>query len=93
MKAMMEQKITCSQSTSPRIIELRRWTVSVDGDISGYRAVLEAAAVWGFFTASTAAGKVAPAKVLVVGAGVAGLATLGAATGLGDRSSPDVRPR
>ena len=54
-------------------------------NIAGYRAVLEAANEFGsFFTGQmTAAGKVPPAKVLVVGAGVAGLASIGAARGLG----------
>ena len=50
-------------------------------NIAGYRAVVEAAHVFGrFFTGQvTAAGKVPPAKVLVAGAGVAGLAAIGAA--------------
>ncbi len=55
------------------------------GNISGYRAVIEAAHHFGrFFNGQiTAAGKVPPAKVLVIGAGVAGLAAIGAAKGLG----------
>ena len=54
-------------------------------NISGYRAVIEAANNFGsFFTGQmTAAGKVPPAKVLIIGAGVAGLAAIGAARGLG----------
>ncbi|AAU37831.1 Re/Si-specific NAD(P)(+) transhydrogenase subunit alpha [Basfia succiniciproducens] len=54
-------------------------------NISGYRAVIEAANAFGsFFTGQiTAAGKVPPAKVLVIGAGVAGLAAIGAANSLG----------
>jgi NAD(P) transhydrogenase subunit alpha len=54
-------------------------------NIAGYRAVIEAASFYGrFFTGQmTAAGRVPPAKVLVVGAGVAGLAAIGAARGLG----------
>ncbi|MCK0525723.1 MULTISPECIES: Re/Si-specific NAD(P)(+) transhydrogenase subunit alpha [unclassified Anaerobiospirillum] len=54
-------------------------------NISGYRAVIEAAHNFGrFFTGQvTAAGKVPPAKVLVIGAGVAGLAAIGAANSLG----------
>jgi NAD(P) transhydrogenase subunit alpha len=54
-------------------------------NIGGYRAVIEAAHAFGrFFTGQiTAAGKVPPAKVFVIGAGVAGLAAIGAATGLG----------
>src|SRR6201987_1052283 len=63
---------------------------SLDGlswmaNTAGYRAVIEAAHRFGrFFTGQvTAAGKVPPAKVLVVGAGVAGLAAIGAAGSLG----------
>src|SRR5690625_275507 len=54
-------------------------------NISGYRAVVEAANSFGrFFTGQiTAAGQIPPAKVLVIGAGVAGLAAIGAATQLG----------
>jgi NAD(P) transhydrogenase subunit alpha len=54
-------------------------------NIGGYRAVIEAAHQFGrFFTGQiTAAGKVPPAKVFVIGAGVAGLAAIGAASGLG----------
>lgn len=54
-------------------------------NIAGYRAIVEAANAFGrFFTRQiTAAGKVPPAKVLVIGAGVAGLAAIGAAGSLG----------
>ena len=54
-------------------------------NITGYRAVIEAAHHFGrFFTGQvTAAGKVPPAKVFVIGAGVAGLAAIGTAVGLG----------
>ncbi|XKM14328.1 Re/Si-specific NAD(P)(+) transhydrogenase subunit alpha [Orbaceae bacterium ac157xtp] len=54
-------------------------------NISGYRSVIEAANQFGrFFTGQvTAAGKVPPAKILVIGAGVAGLAAIGAAVSLG----------
>jgi len=53
--------------------------------VSGYRAVVEAAGAFGrFFNGQiTAAGKVPPAKVFIAGAGVAGLAAIGAATSLG----------
>ncbi len=59
--------------------------LSSTANISGYRAVIEAAHTFGrFFTGQvTAAGKVPPAKVLVIGAGVAGLAAIGAAHSLG----------
>jgi NAD(P) transhydrogenase subunit alpha len=54
-------------------------------NIAGYRAVIEAANNFGrFFTGQiTAAGKVPPAKVMIIGAGVAGLAAIGTARGLG----------
>ena len=54
-------------------------------NIAGYRAVVEASHAFGrFFTGQiTAAGKVPPAKVLVIGAGVAGLAAIGTAGSLG----------
>jgi len=54
-------------------------------NIAGYRAIVEAAHQFGrFFTGQiTAAGKVPPAKVMVIGAGVAGLAAIGAANSLG----------
>jgi proton-translocating NAD(P)+ transhydrogenase subunit alpha len=64
-------------------------------NIAGYRAVIEASNSFGrFFTGQvTAAGKVPPAKVLIVGAGVAGLAAIGAATSLGAITLAfDVRP-
>ena len=59
--------------------------LSSTANISGYRAVVEAAHEFGrFFTGQvTAAGKVPPAKVLVIGAGVAGLAAIGTAHSLG----------
>ncbi|HSN42971.1 MAG TPA: Re/Si-specific NAD(P)(+) transhydrogenase subunit alpha [Propionibacteriaceae bacterium] len=64
-------------------------------NISGYRAVVEAANAFGrFFTGQvTAAGKVPPAKVLVAGTGVAGLAAIGAANAMGAVvRATDVRP-
>jgi NAD(P) transhydrogenase subunit alpha len=53
--------------------------------VTGYRAVIEAANAFGrFFNGQiTAAGKVPPAKVFIAGAGVAGLAAIGTAAGLG----------
>lgn len=70
----------------PRISRAQSLDVlSSMANIAGYRAVVEAANVFGrFFTGQiTAAGKVPPAKVLVVGAGVAGLAAIGAAGSMG----------
>jgi NAD(P) transhydrogenase subunit alpha len=60
-------------------------TLSAMANIAGYRAVIEAAANFPrFFTGQiTAAGRIDPAKVLVIGAGVAGLSAIGAAKGLG----------
>ncbi|MDF6046133.1 Re/Si-specific NAD(P)(+) transhydrogenase subunit alpha [Streptomyces sp. JH14] len=70
----------------PRISRAQSLDVlSSMANIAGYRAVIEAAHLFGrFFTGQvTAAGKVPPAQVLVVGAGVAGLAAIGAAGSLG----------
>jgi NAD(P) transhydrogenase subunit alpha len=70
----------------PRITRAQKVdALSSMANIAGYRAVIEAASFYGrFFTGQmTAAGRVPPAKVLVIGAGVAGLAAIGAARGLG----------
>jgi len=70
----------------PRITRAQKMdALSSMANIAGYRAVIEAASFYGrFFTGQmTAAGKVPPAKVMVIGAGVAGLAAIGAARGLG----------
>ena len=80
----------------PRISRAQALDVlSSMANIGGYRAVVEAAHEFGsFFTGQvTAAGKVPPAKVLVIGAGVAGLAALGTANSLGAIVRAfDVRP-
>jgi NAD(P) transhydrogenase subunit alpha len=70
----------------PRISRAQKAdALSSMANIAGYRAVVEAAQHFGrFFTGQiTAAGKVPPAKVLVIGAGVAGLAAIGAAKSMG----------
>lgn len=70
----------------PRISRAQKLdALSSMANIAGYRAVIEAANEFGsFFTGQiTAAGKVPPAKVMVIGAGVAGLAAIGAARSLG----------
>jgi NAD(P) transhydrogenase subunit alpha len=70
----------------PRISRAQKLdALSSMANIGGYRAVIEAAHQFGrFFTGQiTAAGKVPPAKVFVIGAGVAGLAAIGTAVGLG----------
>lgn len=80
----------------PRISRAQKLdALSSMANIAGYRAVVEAAQHFGrFFTGQiTAAGKIPPAKVLVIGAGVAGLAAIGAAKSMGAivRAS-DTRP-
>ncbi len=80
----------------PRISRAQKMDVlSSMANIAGYRAVIEAGNRFGrFFTGQiTAAGKVPPARVLVIGAGVAGLAAIGTATSLGAIVRAfDVRP-
>ncbi len=70
----------------PRITRAQKMdALSSMANIAGYRAVVEAASFYGrFFTGQmTAAGRVPAAKVLVIGAGVAGLSAIGAARGMG----------
>lgn len=70
----------------PRITRAQKMdTLSAMANIAGYRAIIEAANNFPrFFTGQiTAAGRIDPAKVLVIGAGVAGLSAIGAARGLG----------
>jgi NAD(P) transhydrogenase subunit alpha len=87
MKQMAERRLTVlAMDSVPRISRAQKMdALSSMANIAGYRAVIEAAHHFGrFFTGQiTAAGKVPPAKVFVIGAGVAGLAALGAAVGLG----------
>ncbi|WP_026459808.1 Re/Si-specific NAD(P)(+) transhydrogenase subunit alpha [Schaalia suimastitidis] len=82
--------------TVPRISRAQSMDVlSSQANIAGYRAVIEAAALFGrMFTGQiTAAGKMPPAKVYVIGAGVAGLAAIGTAAGMGAQVwASDVRP-
>ncbi|MDB6179202.1 Re/Si-specific NAD(P)(+) transhydrogenase subunit alpha [Paracoccus sp. Z330] len=92
-----EQGITAiAMDMVPRISRAQKMdALSSMANIAGYRSVIEAANNFGrFFTGQvTAAGKVPPAKVLVVGAGVAGLAAIGTATSLGAQVYAfDVRP-
>lgn len=77
---------TFAMDQVPRVTRAQKMdALSSMANIAGYRAVIEAASLYGrFFTGQmTAAGKVPPAKVLVIGAGVAGLSAIGAARGLG----------
>ena len=77
---------TLAMDMVPRISRAQKMdALSSMANIAGYRAVIEASNNFGrFFTGQvTAAGKVPPAKVLIVGAGVAGLAAIGTAVSLG----------
>lgn len=80
----------------PRISRAQKMdALSSMANIAGYRAVIEASNHFGrFFTGQiTAAGKIPPAKILVIGAGVAGLAAIGAAQSMGAVVRAfDVRP-
>jgi NAD(P) transhydrogenase subunit alpha len=87
MRELAARKATVlAMDSVPRISRAQKMdALSSMANIGGYRAVIEAAHEFGrFFTGSiTAAGKVPPAKVFVIGAGVAGLAAIGTASGLG----------
>src|SRR5260221_14374791 len=87
MQALAEREATVlAMDSGPRISRAQKLdALSSMANIAGYRPVVEAAHHFGrFFTGQiTAAGKVPPAKVVVIGAGVAGLAAIGAAAGLG----------
>ena len=87
LKQLAERRATVlAMDSVPRISRAQKLdALSSMANIGGYRAVIEAAHEFGrFFTGSiTAAGKVPPAKVFVIGAGVAGLAAIGTASGLG----------
>ena len=97
MKAAADKGATVvAMEMIPRISRAQKMdALSSMANIAGYRAVIEAGNNFGrFFTGQiTAAGKVPPAKVLVVGAGVAGLAAIGTSTSLGAITYAfDVRP-
>jgi NAD(P) transhydrogenase subunit alpha len=87
MQQLAAKKVTVlAMDSVPRMSRAQKMdALSSMANIAGYRAVIEAAHHFGrFFTGQiTAAGKVPPAKVFVIGAGVAGLAAIGAASGLG----------
>ena len=84
---LAEQGVTAlAMDAVPRISRAQSLDVlSSMANIAGYRAVIEAAHAFGRFLTGqvTAAGKVPPAKVLVAGVGVAGLAAIAAANSLG----------
>ena len=87
LKKLAQARLTVlAMDSVPRITRAQSLDVNSSmANIGGYRAVIEAAHEFGsFFTGQvTAAGKVPPAKVFVSGAGVAGLAAIGAARALG----------
>jgi NAD(P) transhydrogenase subunit alpha len=87
LQALAAKKATVlAMDSVPRISRAQKLdALSSMANIAGYRAVIEAAHHFGrFFTGQvTAAGKVPPAKVFVIGAGVAGLAAIGTAASLG----------
>lgn len=87
LKKLADKKVNAiAMDAIPRISRAQKMDVlSSMANIAGYRAVIEGANHFGRFLNGqiTAAGKVDPAKVLVIGAGVAGLAAIGAAKSLG----------
>lgn len=87
LERLSQRKATVlAMDSVPRISRAQKLdALSSMANIAGYRAVIEAAANFGrFFTGQiTAAGKMPPAKVLIIGAGVAGLAAIGAAGSMG----------
>ncbi|HIE42587.1 MAG: Re/Si-specific NAD(P)(+) transhydrogenase subunit alpha [bacterium] len=87
LKKLADKKvIAMAMDMIPRISRAQKMdALSSMANIAGYRAVVEAAQHFGrFFTGQiTAAGKVPPAIVMVIGAGVAGLAAIGAAKSMG----------
>jgi len=87
LRQLAERKVTVlAMDSIPRISRAQKLdALSSMANIAGYRAVIEASHHFGRFLSGqiTAAGKVDPAKVLVIGAGVAGLAAIGAAKSLG----------
>ncbi len=87
MKLLADKLINVlAMDSVPRISRAQSMdALSSMANIAGYRAVVEASHTFGsFFTGQiTAAGKVPPAKVMIIGAGVAGLAALGTAGSLG----------
>ena len=87
MKQLADQKVSVlAMDSVPRISRAQKMdALSSMANIAGYRAIIEAAENFGrFFTGQiTAAGKIPPAKVMIIGAGVAGLSAIGTANGLG----------
>lgn len=97
VEALRKQGVTAlSMDMVPRISRAQSMdALSSMANISGYRAIVEASYAFGrtFGGQVTAAGKIAPAKVFVIGTGVAGLAAIGAANSRGaEVYATDVRP-
>ncbi|HBR98792.1 MAG TPA: Re/Si-specific NAD(P)(+) transhydrogenase subunit alpha [Gammaproteobacteria bacterium] len=87
LKTLADKGVTViAMDSVPRISRAQKLdALSSMANIAGYRAVVEASHHFGrFFTGQiTAAGKVPPAKIMIIGAGVAGLAAIGAANSMG----------
>jgi H+-translocating NAD(P) transhydrogenase subunit alpha len=87
LQKLSEKQVTVlAMDAVPRISRAQKMdALSSMANLAGYRAVIEAANQYGrcFTGQITAAGKMPPTKVLIIGAGVAGLAAIGAARGLG----------
>jgi len=87
MQRLAERGVTvCAMDSVPRISRAQKLdALSSMSNVAGYRAVIEAAENFGrFFSGQvTAAGKIDPARVLVIGAGVAGLSAIGTAGAMG----------
>ncbi len=87
MKQLSEKKLTVlAMDSIPRISRAQKMdALSSMANIGGYRAVIEAAQHFGrcFTGQITAAGKIPPAKVMIIGAGVAGLSAIGTAKSMG----------
>ncbi len=87
LKKYADKKLSViAMDSIPRISRAQKMDVlSSMSNISGYRAVVEASSYFGRFLGGqiTAAGKINPAKVLIIGAGVAGLSAIGAANNMG----------
>jgi NAD(P) transhydrogenase subunit alpha len=82
----MKKATVLAMDSVPRVSRAQKLdALSSMANIAGYRAVIEAAQHFGrFFTGQiTAAGKIPPAKILIIGAGVAGLAAIGIAKSMG----------
>ena len=97
LAAAAERRLSViAMDSVPRVSRAQKMdALSSMANIAGYRAVIEASAQFGRFLSGqiTAAGKSDPANVLIIGAGVAGLAAIGAATSLGAQTRAfDVRP-